>query len=260
MNLEELVELSGILPDLLTPTDVVLEPNEICYLEMIGEAYRAKRLWFRHLLLKEPLDSACKFTGASLYQPHAQIGVSFLELITGLHPRSEIVQMSGEDPLTLWYDFLVFYCVRDIANASPNLSILLDRPQHKFGKSESVKQAINGVKAYSKFICEEQINTPPKPPGAESVRSCAIPSGTDEAGAAEIYKRDLSVFLVDVAADIAKKDPQFDEDYFQPHSKTVSKQWNRINRCPELSVVWGSENGLHIGGKGKKAPKTRGKA
>lgn len=234
ITLEQVVEFVEILFDYQLPEGILYETlNEKKLIKAYRYFYKGVRMWLEHLVLRKRLDIEAITTNWQYFQPHAQIDAAHLELITGVQPRSFLADCF-DSPLHMWGSFMVNECKQTISESG-----LLDGVPVIRGKAEIVSYNLERLKLFDEreftFI----------PPANHRVSKITL-----------LWHKSPRDYLNALASDIAEKDPDFDQEYWIPYQKAISRWERKLRDCNKLQAGHLLPNGeLFITGKGQKIPK-----
>lgn len=233
LTIEQVVKSVEFFPDYHLPRGVLFETtNEKQIIKTYRYYYKGLRVWFDHLVLKQSLAPEAILTDWKYYQPHAQIYAAYLNLATGVHPRSFLAE-HFESPLQAWVSLVYLQCNQALSNSG-----LLGLPVIQ-SKVESTSHNLERLKQF-----DERMITSIPPANHTAIKSTVF------------WHESPEDYLTILASDIAKQDPDFDTDYWVPYRKEL-RRWERAVRdCNKLQSIHLLPNGkLFITGKGKTIPK-----
>lgn len=233
ITLEEVVGFMENLFDEQLPKGILFEsPSEQKLIKTYRHFYKGMRVWLDHLILKQQLHRDAILTDWRFYQPHAEISAAYLDLATGVHPRSLLAGSHFDSPLHMWGSLMVHDCQQAIA-----LSGLMGRPL-VYSKSKVVNQNLAVTK---KFDTRELTANAPHFAGCHT--------------SIHHWHEEPVLFLTALAADIASKDLDFDEQYWMPYRDRVNLWRRKVRDCKHLQGVYLLPGGdLFVTAKGRKVP------
>lgn len=243
------VRTIGNLPSLLLPKDMKYTKNELELVKAYEFFFQGQEVWLRNLVLKQALNPAAIETDWKHFQGHAAINAALLDLISGLHPRVPVFQEAcpeKEAPSIIWLTAIAL----DTADALKSSGLMLDPD---VGDDFLGYSTLLGKSEYCKFSqallesCDESIrsNDPNKP--SKKGKSQTVYN----------WKDDPITYLCKVATRQAMWNKDFDEQYWQPYSKTRRYWIRKIRDNKILQAACLLPNGdIFITGQGKKIPKS----
>lgn len=233
LTMEQVVTSIEFCFDHHLPKGVLFEtPQEKTIIKTYRYFYKGLSVWLDHLVLRERLNPEAIFTSWQYFQPHAQIYAAYLDLLTGVHPRSFLSE-HFESPLQAWASLVYLQSKELVSNSG-----LLGLPVI-CGKSEL---SSNNLERLERLDDREITLVPPV--GHEAKRTTRL------------WHESPEDYLSVLASDIAEQDPNFDEEYWIPYRKALRRWERKIRDCKKLQTGCLLPSGeLFVTGKGQKIPK-----
>lgn len=237
-NIDTAVNLISKLPELVIPTGVCFEtPNEKQIINAFKYFYRGLAEWLKHLILHKTLDPQALYTDWKHYQGHAVLDSSLLTLITGLYPRTPVLQeVIQEDnaPVIIWFRAMTINCKTALTDAGilgkPSLTGKVDYQRHNLALLERYNESTIRLQA------------PKENPDI-------LPTGEID------FEECPEAYLNTLASELASQDEDFDKDYWQPYYRTKKRWTRKIRENKHIQAACLLHSGeLFVTGEKKKIP------